>query len=290
MDIVNVIGRPVACKLSWIAWCLLMIGWSAPAAAAPSLSVTDIGVNVGGNTEWSVTVSPDPNLFFDAGEGQGLGGSLDVELAFEITGSDLLSASVDPNDWPNNNPGNNPFTGTVTLGVDIDLAADTLFAALGSEFFTSAAAVEVLVIETMGSGLTAVSWGGHTFLPGTLNEYIGSRIAQAGINFDGFQGSVGDFVGTFEEGDFDEDGDVDSADEALWEIGYGIASGAVHGDGDADSDFDVDGNDFLIWQRQFGFPFSPVIGSASTSPIPEPTGFTLLSLALGLVAASRGTR
>ncbi len=262
-----------------------MIGWSASAAAAPLLSVTDIGLNGSGNTEWRVEVSPDPNLFFDAGEGQGLGGSLDVELAFEITGSDLLSASVDPNDWPNNNPGNNPFTGTVTLGVDIDLAADTLFVALGSEFFTSAAAVEVLVIETMGSGPTTVSWGGHTLLPGLPNEYIGSRIAQAGINFDGFQGSV-----PVIEADFDEDGDVDSADEALWEIGYGTTSGAVHGDGDADTDFDVDGNDFLIWQRQFGFPLSPAIGSASTFPVPEPPGFTLLSLAVVLVAASRSTR
>ena len=229
-----------------------------------------------------------PNLFFDAGEGQGLGGSLDVELAFEITGSDLLSASVDPNDWPNNNPGNNPFMGTVTLGVDIDLAADTLFAALGSEFFTSAAAVEVLVIETMGSGPTTVSWGGHTLLPGLPNEYIGSRIAQAGLNFDGYQGSVGDFV--FDEADFNEDGDVDSDDEALWEIGYGIASGAVHGDGDADSDFDVDGIDFLIWQRQFGFPLSAVIGSASTFPVPEPTAWMLWLVGIGFVGGMRRRR
>jgi len=289
MDIVKVIGRPIAYKLSWIAWCLLMIGWSAPAAAAPLLSVTDIGLNGSGNTEWSVTVSPDPNLFSTDG-GQGLGGSLAVELAFEIFGSDLLSATVNETDWPFNNPGNNPFTGTVTLGVDVDLAADTLFASLLSEFFTDPNAVEVLVIETMGSGPTTVSWGGHTLLPGLPNEYIGSRIAQAGINFDGFQGSVGDFVGDFDEGDFDEDGDVDNADEALWEIGYGIASGAVHGDGDADSDFDVDGVDFLIWQRQFGFPFSPVIGSASTSPVPEPTAWMLWLVGIGFVGGMQRRR
>jgi hypothetical protein len=284
MGIVKVIGRPVVYNLSWIAWSLLIIARIAPADAAPLLSVTDIGLNVSGNTEWSVQVSPDPNLFSSDG-GQGLGGSLAVELAFEIFGSDLLSATVNATDWPINNPGNNPFTGTVTQGANIDLAADTLFASLLSEFFTSASAVEVLVIETMGSGFTAVSWGGHTLLPGLPNEYIGSRISQAGINFDGFQGSVG-VLG----GDFEEDGDVDSADLPLWEIGYGTASGAVHGDGDADGDFDVDGGDFLIWQRQFGFPLSPSIGAASTSPVPEPTGCTLFSLALVLVAASRSTR
>ena len=238
-----------------------------------------------------MTVSPDPNLFSDAGEGEGLGGSLAVELAFEISGSDLLSASVDdPNDWPTNNPGNNPFTGTVTLGVVTDMAADTLFASLLSDFFTSGAAVEVLVIETMGSGPTTVSWGGHTVLPGLPNEYIGSRIAQAGMNFDGYQGSVGEFVGTFDEADFNEDGVVDSADEALWEIGYGTASGAVHGDGDADDDFDVDGKDFLIWQRQFGFPLLSGIGSASTSSVPEPTAWMLWLVGIGFVGGMRRRR
>ncbi len=265
-----------------------MFGWSAPAAADPSLSVTDIGLNESGNTEWSVTVSPDPSLF-DPNDihPDPDGGSLAVELAFDIFGSDLLSATVNATDWPIDNPGNNPFTGTVTTGAVIDLAADTLFASLLSEFFTSGAAVEVLVIETMGSGPTTVSWGGHTLLPGLPNEYIGSRIAQAGLNFDGYQGSVGDF---FDEADFNEDGVVDNDDEALWEIGYGTASGAVHGDGDADSDFDVDGIDFLIWQRRFGFPFSPVIGSASTSPVPEPTAWMLWLVGIGFVGGMRRRR
>lgn len=283
------IGRPVAYKLSWIVCSLLMFGWSAPAAAAPSLSVTDIGLNGSGNTEWSVTVSPDPNLF-EFQSGQGVGGSLAVELGFDIFGSDLLSATVNATDWPINNPGNNPFTAAVTTGAVIDLAADTLFASLLSDFFTSGAAVEVLVIETMGSGPTTVSWGGHTVLPGLPNEYIGSRIAQAGLNFDGYQGSVGDFVGDFDEADFDENGVVDNADEALWEIGYGTASGAVHGDGDANSDFVVDGRDFLIWQRQFGFTLSPVIGSASTSPVPEPTAWMLWLVGIGFVGGMRRRR
>ncbi len=110
-----------------------MIGWSAPAAAAPLLSVTEIDPNGGGNRDWRVEVSPDASLF-DPNGFLGLGGSLAVELAFEIFGSDLLSATVNTTDWPdidpNNpgNPGNNPFTGTVTFGAVIDLAADTLFA------------------------------------------------------------------------------------------------------------------------------------------------------------------
>ena len=122
------------------------------------------------------------------------------------------------------------------------------------------------------------------------NEYIGSRITQAGINFDGFQGSVAVGGGDFYGGDFNEDGDVDGDDLLLWESGFGTASGAGHGDGDADSDFDVDGRDFLIWQSQFGLSLPPGSGSARIAPVPEPKGFTLLSLALGLVAATRSTR
>ena len=277
------IGRPVAYKFSWIA-CSLMIGWSAP-AAAQSLSVTDLGLNGSGNREWSVRVSPDPTLFSDGGDGQGLGGSLAVELAFEITAGDLLSASVNATDWPYNNFGNNPFTGSVTEGVDIDLDVDTLFASLGSEFFTSNAAVEALVIETMNSELTVVSWGGQTLFPGTLEEYIGSRVSQAGINFDGLQGSIARIGG-----DFDEDGDVDGDDFLAWQGGFGTNIGATHMDGDADTDGDVDGDDFLLWQSQFGFSLSPGRGSASTFPVPEPNGFTLLSLALVLVAARRSTK
>ncbi|MCA9234214.1 MAG: PQQ-dependent sugar dehydrogenase [Planctomycetales bacterium] len=75
------------------------------------------------------------------------------------------------------------------------------------------------------------------------------------------------------DADFDDDGDVDGADLASWQGGFGIASGAANGDGDANGDGVVDGRDFLLWQR-----------NAQTSPaagaVPEPAGIALLLLAV----------
>jgi hypothetical protein len=69
--------------------------------------------------------------------------------------------------------------------------------------------------------------------------------------------------------DFDEDGDVDSADLDKWKLGFAAATGATHATGDADNDA---GADFLAWQRQFGRV--DTFGSARASPshaLPELT-------------------
>ena len=76
-----------------------------------------------------------------------------------------------------------PFNNGVT-------SSETVFASLGSVAFLTADPVDALVLETLGSGFTTVSWGGQTVLAGTPQEYIGARISQAGINFDGLGGSV----------------------------------------------------------------------------------------------------
>ncbi|MBN1853920.1 MAG: VCBS repeat-containing protein [Pirellulales bacterium] len=72
-----------------------------------------------------------------------------------------------------------------------------------------------------------------------------------------------------EEADFDEDGDVDANDFAIWQSGFSTINGASHGDGDADADRDVDGYDFLIWQRAYSS------GSLSLISIPEPSTLIL---------------
>jgi hypothetical protein len=50
--------------------------------------------------------------------------------------------------------------------------------------------IDVLDVTTTGAGGT-VSWGGQTVLDGTAQEFTSSRIAQAGVNFDGISGSSG---------------------------------------------------------------------------------------------------
>lgn len=83
-----------------------------------------------------------------------------------------------------------------------------------------------------------------------------------------------ELLAAFLEGDFDEDGDVDDSDLALWEAGYGTTSGATHMQGDANGDGVVDGSDFLTWQEQHTGPIA--LESAGTA-VPEPTSVVLLA-------------
>jgi hypothetical protein len=87
--------------------------------------------------------------------------------------------------------------------------------------------------------------------------------------------------------DFDEDGDVDQADLATWQNGYGITVATDHHQGDADGDQNVNGKDFLIWQRQFTDNLSNL--SLLTS-VPEPsTGILVIGL-LSMISGSRFRR
>jgi hypothetical protein len=88
--------------------------------------------------------------------------------------------------------------------------------------------------------------------------------------------------------DFDNDGDVDTDDLAIWDGAYGSTDA-----GDADADGDTDGQDFAIWQETSGndatqsiVAFSSsdleLLGLGSTA-VPEPGG-GLLTLLAGLTA------
>ncbi|MCA9236939.1 MAG: hypothetical protein KDA44_15790 [Planctomycetales bacterium] len=85
-------------------------------------------------------------------------------------------------------------------------------------------------------------------------------------------------------GDFDEDGDVDGADLARWESGFGLGAGAAHAQGDANGDGAVAGDDFLIWQRQYGMAVvvPPVTG------VPEAGTILLAMIAAVLIALLHG--
>jgi len=85
--------------------------------------------------------------------------------------------------------------------------------------------------------------------------------------------------------DFDNDGQFDVVDLALWSDDYGVSSQAGHGQGDADGDGDVDGLDFLAWQQRAGTTVS------SVESVPEPASLQLalaLSLAIGTHKRFRG--
>ncbi len=75
----------------------------------------------------------------------------------------------------------------------------------------------------------------------------------------------------FFEADFDEDGDVDATDLAIWQANYNLNQL-----GDADGDNDTDGKDFLIWQRQFGS--APLVAAATAVPEPSPVILCLFTV------------
>jgi hypothetical protein len=76
--------------------------------------------------------------------------------------------------------------------------------------------------------------------------------------------------------DFDEDGDVDATDLAIWRGAFNLNQL-----GDADGENDSDGEDFLLWQQQFGS--IPGAGASLGAAVPEPASAFLLLM--GLVAA-----
>jgi fibronectin-binding autotransporter adhesin len=81
--------------------------------------------------------------------------------------------------------------------------------------------------------------------------------------------------------DFDDDGDVDATDLAIWQGAYNLNQL-----GDADGDNDSDGRDFMIWQRQHGAaPLTDL--TAASSAVPEPGCSILLMLALSAATACR---
>jgi len=225
--------------------------------AAPSLTISSLGANLNGNLEWLVEVAPDPALFTTTD--LGLGGSLAVEVGLQVSGGSLLGATVNPLDWPLDIGGNNPFTRTVTTGLQLDLAGNTLFASLLSEFLTASSAVELLTLETAGSGCTTVSWGGHTLLGGMADEYDGSLVAQAGQNFTAYQGTLTEPA---VDGDFDADCDVDGGDFVEWQRRFGAP---------------YTGADLADWEMQFGTG-APLGGV--TAVVPEPSAALLLGVAL----------
>ena len=79
--------------------------------------------------------------------------------------------------------------------------------------------------------------------------------------------------------DFDEDGDVDPTDLAIWKGAYNLNQL-----GDADGDNDSDGNDFLLWQQQFGSAPAVAVVQPAAAAVPEPTTAVMMLSLLALSA------
>lgn len=85
--------------------------------------------------------------------------------------------------------------------------------------------------------------------------------------------------------DFNGDGNVDGSDLAIWKTAFGINASA-----DADGDGDSDGADFLVWQRSLSPTGAAAVNTATAQPVPEPSTYAMLAIALAGICAMRRTR
>ena len=161
-------------------------------SGSPQLTITNLGPNQFNDLQWAVHVIPDPGLFTNPADDpdRGTGGSIALEIGFRVLGSNLTGVSTNIANFGFANPGNvifgwetlTPEVNFKPLGVQQNPATNEVFAALGSQFFTTSTPKELLIFTTQGTQNTTIQW---------LGSYGGvGRLAQAGVNFDTAAGTV----------------------------------------------------------------------------------------------------
>lgn len=161
--------------MSWkkTALAALICGLMISPALAQGPTVTVDGTDNGATTDWTVSFTPDGNLFNTTS--QGTGGSIATEFSIEIADGTLNAGSVTVsgdfmetiNGTPIVNPGNDPYIAAISTGITThsSVAAvlgtgtvDAIFAPLGSTFFTSA--TSQLAISFTTTSADDVTFGG----------------------------------------------------------------------------------------------------------------------------------
>jgi hypothetical protein len=134
----------------------------------------------------------------------------------------------------------------------------------------------------LGSTIAALTLAGHN-LDTPLNSMETSglnELGQVAFQFRLATGAEGVAIWSPPSADFNDDGDVDGEDLAIWGSHYGQGA-ATQPMGDASGDQTVDGTDFLIWQRQV------TIGETAGATVPEPATWTMAAAVAAAVAGRR---
>ncbi len=89
-------------------------------------------------------------------------------------------------------------------------------------------------------------------------------------------------------GDYDVDGDIDTADYALWRSTFDQSVQFSGNGADGNNNGVVDAADYVVWRKRFG-P-SPSAGTGSVNFVPEPTSLFLALLSFQAIVLSAGRR
>ena len=131
----------------------------------------------------------------------------------------------------------------------------------------------------LGSTIASLSLAGHN-LDTPINSMETSGLNERGqvaFQFRLATGTEGVAIWSPPDADFNDDGDVDGDDLAIWSTNYGDAT-ATQPIGDASGDGTIDGTDFLIWQREV--TSTPPVAVA----VPEPLGLAAIMMAIATLA------
>ncbi|MGI9457058.1 MAG: hypothetical protein ACR2NU_10875 [Aeoliella sp.] len=176
---------------------LLLLGFifsfHAEASAQPELGFV---ADRRSSLEWQVRVRPDHDLP-PIGGVRTLSVEIGIEFAPDVSVSDVeLGGNVTLNEVL---AGHNPFDPQATSGLVID--NESIFVAATVVVPASHPSGTVLLFGThFGAELI---WGGQSILAGTPDEFVGARIIQDGVVFDGITGKLQGPFNSFPDANID---------------------------------------------------------------------------------------
>ena len=119
----------------------------------------------------------------------------------------------------------------------------------------------------------------------TVNFYVAQGTDGFGSDGTGLRATIAPAAAPGVSGDYDNDGNVDGDDLAVWKTQFGQAvPPAPNADGNQDGM--IGGADFLVWQRNFPWPAESPIATS----IPEPASGALLLCGAAIILRGRWRR
>jgi hypothetical protein len=247
------------------------VRWASQVAGYPTQSLVII--------DWDMSVSQTPNStsfgpFFgieaydDTGQPLGLLGSLGVDAS---TG-DVLYQAQDSGVFTETNQ-NVVFNQFHHYRLMLDFSTDTYRSYLDGNLVASTGFVDrsFNLNDFTDADISAIAAAGDAASRALASSAVFDNL----VVRDGF-------------GDYDVDGDIDTADYALWRTTYGQSVQFSGNGADGNNNGVVDAADYVVWRNRFGS--SPSSGAGSANLVPEPASLILALMSLQAIALATARR